>query len=466
MYYESNNSLYSTPTISDINTFLGNHSELANKPFAVSGNNQTTSYAIFYPLFFKDFKKWNKATSKYVVKQQLQFTDIFGLSFVYNDGSQNLDSGYGEHCQTRSYPVTTSVYMDMNENKPFTDFNDCDKLTYPSEYYDYTKLYDAETWLRPDPTTLGTDYPDYEDISVNNMPTPESIENSNGDLVFTKVLINNSGTPTASAKSIPEGSTIRDTLSYYCLNNLPNDNAVPHGYVAFMTSDGSLCPNGIRYFDADGKLSFGTYTSSNQNQNGIEGYLHYCKRYYLIKRQTNPIPNPTEENINDVTISQMLSESNFISFYNEHITPAISIYLQIAYSSIMENVFLNPAANETQKIKAMGSGNALINSQISGVTERDFYADLTYTYPQYVKNSDTFVNTEKIIQVHKDIDSDCAKSNRLVLGDAYIQVPDNRVPNNFGYYKKPDALIDHTERIPYFVDDPLNYLRKCVCSIT
>ena len=458
--YVNNSELYNNPTISSINTFLNGHSDLNGKPFAIPNNTTTaTSYAIFYPLYFKDVKKWNKITSKYVVKQQLQFTDIFGLLFVYNDGSPNLGLGYGEHCQTRSYPVTTSVYMDMNENKPFTNFDDCDALTYSQKYYDYTKLYNAETSLRPDPTTLGTDYPDYEDISVNSMPLPENIKNSNNQNIFTKVLINNNGNPTTSAQSIPENSTIRDTLSYYCLTNLPT---IPSGMsvynVAFMTSDGSLCPNGLRYFDENGKLSFGTTGSGS-----IEGYLHFCKRWYLYN---NGQGTENETTINNVSVQTLLLNPAFITMYNTYIAPAISVYIQIIYSSIMENVFLNSANTDAKKIKAMGSGNALIDDQVAGVTERNFYADFEYTYPQYVKNSNSFSNTQTIIQVHRDINSDCEKSNRLVLGDAYIRVADNQTPSNFCYYKKPDALIGHTERIPYFVDDPLNYLRKCVCSST
>ena len=64
--------------------------------------------------------------------------------------------------------------------------------------------------------------------------------------------------------------------------------------VVFMTSDGRLCPDGF---------ICGENNNRSESRIFAEGYLHYVKRKYM---EEIGVPEPTEEDIKNVTIEQLI----------------------------------------------------------------------------------------------------------------------------------------------------------------
>ena len=390
------------------------------KPFAIhdSGNNKIT---IFYPLF-----------------ADMSFTDIFGIKFTF---SMNL-------IESKCYPNTNSVYMNMNGNAPLSDlsFTNCNTTTMPSKLYDFETLYDSNS----DRYT----YANADSMSFSSATFPDLSTS-----IFNKLTLS-----TLLSDYIPASQTaitsVQNNLDYYCLRLggtfesklLPIAGTNKYAQVAFMTSDGKLCPNGF--------ISEGTST-----RYPVEGYMHYVKRLCLEYDDGVAVGSATEAEIRAVTLQQICSASWFSTFYNSYLGKAVCAYLHLAYCSILENVtwYDKASATEAKKIKAIGCGNAL--SGTSGTTTVDFGVTQDFSYTGYTYNSGTGTfDTDSMtatITYSDDLTSDNYK-----YGTATTDYPTYNGTNMpFVYYKKLTDTVNISGTdynvIPITVEDPIHYIKRC-----
>ena len=434
-----------TSTVAEWVADLLNYGIINNgESFATYTNTDNViNLTIYYPLYFKDVKMWNESEEKYNLIQQIQFNDIFGLTYFYDT----------QICESRSYPTTHNVFADMNNNYPLigTEFTDCNLNTFPTRLYNFELLYDSNSnristtpqgWLN----TWGADISSiFDEYTIENLLQyiPESQSN------------------------IPY---IRNTLKYYCIkdisdsehlivNNLP----VP---VAFMTSEGSLCPNGFMYSDTSqtGSQTYSRYP--------VEGYLHFAKRRFL---QNGGNSNPSEDDINAVTVQQMCADSWFSGFYNSYLAKPVSFYIHFSYCSLLDNVIYGKSGigytgipNDYKDIKSAGCGNKLYEEKQPTVTqdENRFFTYLNYTYNGYINNGTQMQQQQGLstkITYHNDLTSDVYKSNNFVYGTPNI----TSTSPTISYYKKPsDATVSDPENnVCIYIEDPINYFKHCSTSL-
>lgn len=401
---------------------------------------------IYYPIYFNDIKIWNDKTESYDTRQQMQFKDIFGLTFFYDV----------ETCDSKSYPTTHSVFVDFNNNYPLNSisFSGCKLNTAPTNLYNFEQLYDSES-KRYVPASIA---------SPSSMPN--ILDETGQDALFVKKTIADLIPLIPSDQSnIPR---INNTLSYYCLNNVPEQelltiNGTTRIPVAFMTSEGSLCPDGFMYNDTT-KQGTQTY-----NRYPVEGYVHFAKRYYLKK---NGNANPSEDDINNLPVTTLCSwnngAGNFTSFFNTYLAKPISVYIHYAYCSLLDNVVYGFDGNgydgitdDYKNIKSTGCGKKLYTLKPQNTYQDDnaFYTYQTYKYDGYTNNAGTMQPTSNIsttVTYMCDITSDVCKLNNFVFGTPEKSVTTPSVK----YYIKPsDAVVD--ENILTYIDDPINYYRRC-----
>lgn len=403
---------------------------------------------VYYPIFFKDIKIWNSETSKYNKKQQIYFVDIYGLTYIYGI----------QVCNSRQYPVTHNVYADIDSNAPLDVFSnpsftnsDCKKTTIPTTLYDFESLYDSSS-VR------------YNNTNFSGWSTVGfSFSNVLSSLFDKKSISNLLGLIPSTSESSTNIPYIRNTLSYYCLKDIDSTKLlkvtvggeskdVP---VAFMTSEGSLCSDGFIYTDTT-KMGAQTY-----NRYPVEGYVHFAKRLYLM--DVRSMSSPTESSIQEVTIEQMCAASSwFTNFYNTYLAAPMSVYIHMAYCSLYDNVVLSFGgyASDYSSIKSAGCGKRLYDlEQGSGVTQDDneFYSYQTYQYTAYkrdVNNALASESRETTVTYHCDITSDKCKFNGCVYGTPSVVT----TAPNIAYYTKPSDFID---KLPIYIDDPINYYKKC-----
>ena len=464
--YENNNiqiinttiDFASDSVIDKIYTLISNNTIEIGQSFAIVQDSENV--VIFYPIYFKDLKNWNSTTQSYTTEQQIQFIDIFGLTYGY----QIQTAG------SRSYPNTTNEFMDMTENKPFNsvNFTDCVLTTYPKKYYNCLDLYSEpeSNYI----TTRNTSGDDVSTVAVGGNDPLLNIKYDGTNSLFTKIQYNNIG---SYFSDISDVKGIYNTLNYYCINttllktdSYANNLLSTYSKVLFMTSDGSLCPYGLKYTNQNGKLSY-----FNKSRT-IESYLHFVKRYYLYVQNNNA--SPTEDEINAVTIYDITNLTAFNSangFFQTCLAPAISVYLQIAYGSLLENVFLKDTNNTYSRIKAVGSGTTLYNNvhithpSLISQDDNEFNTYLKYTYNAQTYDEENVTNTSTTTSIftHKDINSDFDKTNNIVTKTTYSSISSP----SFTYYSKLSSLSsnnvnEYNTAIKYNIDDPVNFLRNCV----
>lgn len=443
-----------TPTTTNyidwIETVLLPQSKITNgEKFACVINNNMT---IFYPLFIEDMPSWDDRTKEYTYTPAISFTDIYDLKYYYKQ----------ETCNSRSYPDTTSTLFDMNgidqsSQNPLRQigFNDYKKSTFPTNLYPFNDLYTigTDSIYTKDYTKTDTSYT----ASLTAFPQLEAIERADSaESVFEKRTLTQGDLLSLIPSPDSAIPHIHNNLSYYCLNGINSEfhlkvggNDVP---IAFMTSEGNLCPDGFIYSASvsttEPSLSEAVAISTRYP---VEGYLHFAKRYYL-QHITEESEDPTDSEIEAVNVNTMCSNATFVTFFNDTFAEPISIYLQLSYSSLIENVVrptYNQATDYTQ-IKSFGCGNALSSNPNTTQDEDGFFVRQRYTGtdPSKAAPDNTFETT---ISYHRDKTSDNQKfQNTVVINTSY---EDSIVK----YYTKPDL---DTQKI-IMTDDPLNFMRYC-----
>lgn len=431
-------------------------SEERTNPVAQTAVSQTAN--IYYPVRLKKAKKYNADTNTYYTVNKLYFTDIFGIEFVF----ANMPSW------THMYPYTASVFMDMSENKPLNalGFSNCTRTTIPTHEYLYTQLYTADTG--------GIKRQSFDTAVSINAYRLNSFSLNMFDYYSLANLMSN--IPTAQYQT--DISEIRSTMGYYCLpfgtdpgdlitnlcirgrNNNSEDYSVP---VSFMASNGMITPNG-----------FVTGSGNNISPNyPVEGYMHFIKRIYLI---AHGVPAPAEDAIKSVTVSQLTSwtsasqiptngsvvgvNSVTVSFpiiYQQYIYPMICAYMNLAYSSLMDNVIYNAGSN-TESMKAMECGFALLGT--SGTVDADINVDQEYTHNGYISNGGVLQqvsNQKDTIHYHKDYISDKTRVLTESKSPNGVQIID-------GYYYRDSFDFDDSDNSasPNYFEDPINLLRRCM----
>lgn len=447
------------------NTLIEGQIIVNGKPFAIILSDSIT---IFYPLFFETTKRYNKAAREYLTSVNLSFTDIYGFTYF------NAHNSSYNTCGSRSYPNTTCTLIDMNSNAPLAQlgFTDCKTTTYPSYLYDYANyLYtqdDSNKYVRKSVSNI-------DDASYVKTDFPQNIESikvadiSSNSTVFKKYTIG--GQSNNLLDLIPNSHTeipfIHNTMSYYCLN-IVEENSHYRSYlyttedhskiipVAFMDSEGSLCPDGFIYTANNGS------TEPNQGDPfvgvsthyPVEGYLHFAKRYYLQHLKDIPVMNPDEDTIKSVTVAEMCANPDFARFYNEVFGEAISIYMHLSYCSIIDNVVAPSFSYSTdyQDIKSVGCGNKLFEEKSNYVTQdtNGFFTRQTYSFQNPLnQNENEPINTT--ISYHNDLTSDTCKFQSIVVG------VDDYEDGLITYSTTPDL---ENKKIS-MTEDPIYFIRYC-----
>lgn len=412
-----------------------------------------TRVDIYYPVRVKKFRQYNLTSKQYEDSVRIYFNDIFGVNFVFSS----------ERSNTHGYPYTFNNFMDMDNNAPVDQLGsvDCDASTMPTRLYNFMQLYDTfQTPLeRQGFTETVTDY-------INTFPSGLM------GTVFTKYtqsqLITNFIPSSVSPDVIP---SIKNTLSYYCLNlgNLSNvcltisDPNNPGNLIAvpvsFMTSNGAVTPEGF-------------ITGSGISKNyPVEGYLHFIKRLYVIS--TGNL-SPTEEQIQAVSLQQLVSWTDlrsipangttegvttvslsFTYFYQTFLYPCICMLLNLEYNSLIDNVVFSEAS---YKMKACGAGNAVLGK--SHTTESGVVVNQDYTFTGYDNVSNTLTPNDwtQTVEYHKDVISD------------YDRIHENTLKitgSNFvgGYYYK-EPFNWSAPYVPNYFEDPINLIKRCLTTDT
>lgn len=408
---KSNSITYSS-TPDEIKTAQGTDN---GKSFAIH-DTTNSKITIFYPLF-----------------TDMKFTDIFGILFTF---SANI-------IESKCYPNTNSVYMDMDTNAPLESlsFTGCNETTIPSEVYDFESLYDSNSVRY---TYENADSMSFTGTTLSGVPTD---------------ILNKISLSTLLSDYMPQSQTaiteVRNNLDYYCLilsgvyasKLLPINGTTKYAQVAFMTSDGKLCPDG---FVSDGASA----------RYPVEGYMHFIKRLYLEYDGT--VGSASESEISAVTLTQICSASWFSGFYNTYLGKAVCAYLHMAYSSLLENVAWYNNSN-VEKMKAIGCGKALNGT--TGTTPVDFGVMQDYQYTGYTYNegTDAFdpeTMTDTILY-DDDLTSDNAKYATAIAD--FPTYTGQNIP--FTYYKKISDTVDISGTdynvIPITVEDPIHYIKRC-----
>lgn len=418
-----------------------------------------TRVDIYYPVYVKSVKVFKPTPEKhYEDSIRICFTDIFGIELVYS----------AEKCQTHTYPYTFNNYMDMDDNAPIQALGTglCDETTYPANFYNYLALYDVSG------STVGTRKSLTSTVVGFNTGTFPDIKNSLFDVYTSAQLVSGLMPASVPPEEIPN---IKDSLSYYCmkfdgngvtdplkLSNLcltVGQSVVP---VSFMTSNGATTPEGF-------------ITGSGINPRyPVEGYLHFIKRLYVVAHNQPgyTISQPTEEQINAVTLEQLTSwttDSNiptngtdagvsnvsicFQTFYQYYMYRYVCFMLNLSYNSLIDNVVYN---SELNTMKACGAGKNILGRP--GTENDDTFVNQTYTVSGYENLNNTMqpTNWSVTIPYHKDQVTDYDRLHQNVLSPTHV----NYIGNY--YYRPSFNLMSPTT--PNYFEDPINLIRRCTVS--
>lgn len=410
-----------------------------------------TGVDIYYPIRLKKVRYYDETNNEYKFDYRLYFKDIFSLEHVFSVITS----------LTRLYPNTESIWANMGDNVPLSEigFTDCDLTTYDGNIYDYVStMY-----------TVGDPYQRKSlDTQVSTATSSFNIES-----LYDVYYIDNPDSTknlmtympqTVDTNKIP---SIRNKVKYYCFKSSEHDMFTqlalsvyengPKVPVAFMTSDGKLCPAGF-YWGNNGSGINTTYP--------VEGYLHFIKRVYISIQS----PAATEEDINNVTIQDLLNwtEShnfgngisiNFADFYNI-LYKHICIYMQVGYSSLMQKAVLtNDVSSES--FKAFGCGNALAAISSSSIVRDEFLTYQSYNYSGYTNNNGTLEPTsfQYYIPHNKDYTSDSRKFRIGTLSPVSTNIFES-------YNYNPVISDTDISNLVILFEDPINLIKRCTDEST
>ena len=416
-----------------------------------------TSVKIYYPIKLKTVKKYNSTTKTYSDDYRLYFTDIFGIEFSFITLSTN----------THLYPSTRSLFSDMDVNRPLNqlNFDQCKKTTIPVSKYNYSVMYSDG---------LRKDFSDPVTISEYITPSFELP-------MLTRYSLSNLVNYVPA--SVSDISEIRSTMDYYCIpfGNGDSEDIISNLCLRGQNSRGETYSTPIAFMGSNGMITpDGFATGSNGTISKlypVEGYMHFIKRIYLI---ANEIP-VTEEAIASVTTKQLTSwtsvsqvpsngsnssvSSVFISFnifYQNYLYPLICSYLNLAYSSLMDNTIYASGSNSST-MKAVGCGRLL--QGVPETTDNYVSVDQNYSHSGYVNvggRLESQVGMTDLIQYHKDYLSD---KTRLIEGS--LSPSRSIIVGKYQYQNNFDFDFSSTSSVsPNYFEDPINLVRRCMVSNT
>ena len=408
------------------------------------------SVIVCYPVTISYRKVWKSSESSYVSTPCIYFTDIFGLT--YKRGLCRSDS--------KTYPATNNVFINMTGNYFLSDgfgagfsedppaFNDCNKITQPTQTLNYSSFYSSNQ--------RQFDYSG--SVSTAALSDLESIT-YNGDSLFTKITVSDIVSNIHSTGSFNQ---VNNVMEYYCLNLPESIRSSSEPQVAFITSEGGLC--------VDGMIT-GSNFGSTVDTTVVEGYLHWLKRKCATALGVQ---------VEDVTIDILLGWGSFQNLYNTYIAPAMSCYINICYNALVQ--YANNSKSsvpDAKKIKSYGCGNALneylLNYPLQNVFLTDGDLDFTQniSYSGYVYNTDTSsfesVTKYNTIVYSKNVTSDSEKiSHAVITNTASTLVPDTSgMGNSITAYNPASNSQSSTYFVhPCYIEDPINYFRRCCPTIS
>jgi hypothetical protein len=458
-------SLTEITDIDDIKQFNENEFFKIGDPFALYTDGEN-KIIIYYPVKITYKNIFNKETGKYENKFMLAYTNIFGL-FNYFDTPI---------IESRTYPNTFSSMCTMKINHPLDDigFADCNKLTWAKTMYDLDMFY-SDSYQR------------YKKEDFNLLPPPSfnvhgiAVDGqTSGISTYDKILNDIFERETALSvanKYIPENSDIQyheGIFDYLCIKDISNEwkqqvtvgGVTKYVPVCFMTEDGILCPYGFTYGDDNSHVT---------NDYPVEGYLHFIKRLYCqYKLQITP----TEQDIKNVTAKQLTGWTsgtpNFYSLYKK-IMPYIGFYMQLCYSSNIDNVLFINENTDYKNMNFNGCGVALAEAISEDPESNDFYTYMTVTTNngaiQKGGSQFTVTSANTTQKYQKDISSDKYRIvNRIdALNNGQTLVPGQITEDNteninssvYDYYSSPEKTVNGTNVELIGIEDPISYIRRC-----
>lgn len=413
-------------------------------------DSENSTVKIYYAVYFTDFDIWDEDAQQYIPEQRFQFTDIFGLPFNFS----------ATNSATKTYPATNSLHLQMDDsetgiqntsdtsarNNALGTFNTCRTTTYPEKMYDFSVLYNGNERK----TSLTQTEIDNFVTNASAFPAMSALT-SLFDIYDAKTLMQ-----TFVPSSVPANSPIlevKNKNTYFCLKGLSSHLTISASGgtqqipVAFMTSNGILCPDG--------------FITGNDTNTGVspwypvEGYLHYVKR--RIKGYTS-MTDEREKELQNMNILDYLGDidSTIISV----ISHAMSFYLQMAYCSLANNVIKSTSSTAALRFKVDGCGTAIASA--SGIVSEDFDSIKSYNAPGYrfTAGSSAYTDTTYTTKIlyHKDTISDFNLMNYMMYGNS-ITIPGM----NFSLYS--NSYNHTTSQNPLMFEDILNYARGCVSTV-
>lgn len=409
----------------NIASYIESQSLDETKPFGciVSQESDTpTQVNIYYPVFVKTI-----CNKKYIV-----FKDIYDINYKHDQFAM----GY-----TKNYPSTKCVFVDMDSNAPLDGLypqgteKDCQFLTLPTKLYRYQDMYNLNHTQR---NTTGQ-----SDISTD---VDFDLERFFTKFTFSQIK------DIQGTKKVP---SVKNTLSYYCLNiphelhRQENGTDVP---IVFMTSEGSLCPNGFIYT---------SYAGAFEKNYPLEGYVHFVKR--IVGANLTPTKQP--EDVTFEEIKYYIENGGSDNVYKKYISPAISVYLSLCYCSLMQYC-VTPELNvytDYKNMQSLSCGDKLSAKAASNpnVTTDDFATHYNFSYTDYTY-SGTGTNytegTDKYnIRYNKDRTSDNWKIHNAVI----FESGKNIIGDDIKYTSSPLTSFDSDANNYLLFDDPANYIKRC-----
>lgn len=394
-----------------------------------NAQDEITSIDIYYPIRIKNVRYFDYSDKTYKYEYRLYFTDIYNLDFVF----ETVDS------MTRVYPNTENIFSSINENKPLESigFTNCNTDTYDGSLYDFMGLYKTQSSVY-----IRKSLDESASVTLQN-----NVQLSDFFDVYTVQDLLSKMPTSVPQTDIPY---IKNELEYYCfkssdisesywLRNSQNV-AIP---IAFMTSDGKICPQGFSCSD--------TGTQINKNY-PVEGYVHFIKR---MCASSTISPTPTEQDIESITLQDLYSWNGFAALY-QVIYKYACLYLQVSYSSLLKNAVLNSTVeDDSKKIKVYGCGNALEGFN-SSITSDDFASYQEYTFTGYNNVQNELVSTQYTVSIrhNKDISSDADK----LRSETLIR---NAQPLLGNYYYRSALDYSDTNAIIQYFEDPINIIKRC-----
>ncbi len=439
IYYDENNKIVVYNSVPQFET---------TTPFAIITGSPITNIDIYYPVMYGHKNFLTENLTKLNNNPVITFTDIFGFNFIRSVSVGMTKSYPSAHSFTDNDTNCAGSFSLFNNPKSasqfisdLTGFQNGDLISAPSNLYDFTTYYT-------------------DDSRTNNDIPLTTITFNHNALLGENALFNYLDNYN---NNIPSGVVIKTNLGCYTIKEITSNlqtvgtNSIP---VCFMTSDGNLCPTGLPRFenDSDTAVVKGNYP--------VEGYIHYLNRMYLTKYVFSE--NITEDDINSVTLADLIAwqrddtalDSSSFYRYFEPIEKCISLYIQMGYSKMLEN--LNGSGQTKKELRYCGSEVSVINNAHSD--NPNIYYELNGLVTAYNSNISESVPYTQRFMVNNTSDYEKISQKMIVSSKKLISDQFN-ISDVQDYYKKAFTMNTIVSgNYASYIDDPINYFRKCAKS--